>query len=477
MISKTLPDGKTVQAFPLSIPQQFMYFMSKQYGARYPVNNIGIGCFFSGETDYDEMSAALLEAVERCDTMRLRFTRDEKYGILQYVTEKSGLKTDILDFSGVPLEEAKRQLLKISREEIPTFDCEIHRISLLKLENGRSGIFIKLHHFAMDAYSAGVFLRDAVEIYLHRTENAPYPRPMRPYIPALMTELSYINSAEQEADRDYWYRSLADTDEPVFTDYLLNSRLAEQQKENPGQRFADIHSGSPEAEALIFSMDAEESRKILSVCDEREISVCAFLSMALRTVLSAFNGNEEDVSFKMIINRRGSVSEKKSGGIRIGFLPMRSIISPDKTFIEGVNTVAGVQSEIYAHSSLGFGDMLVQRHRSMPSSAKPDSTYDSVGFSYQPLMRFPQIKGLTAENVWFNNGASMIPLYLTVKHRSTDEGFDFIFEYRKTPDPHKDLQVFYKKLREALITGAENPDILISDMLGQIRITDEERKS
>lgn len=476
MIQKVLPDGKTVTAFPISIPQQFMYFMSAQYGAEFPVNNIGMGYFIDGEIDFNIMKDSLYDAISRCDTMRLRFTKDETYKILQYVTEETEMEIETWDLSHMPFSEAKAELHKISREEIPTYDCEIHKIALVKFENSINGIFLKLHHFAMDAYSVGVFIRDVIEIYLHKTEGRAYPKPMKPYIPVLLKELSYINSPEQAVDKEYWYRSLADTSEPVFTDYMLDNRLYEQRKTYPSHRFADIHSGSPEADTLIFSMTSEDSEKILKVCDERGFSVCAFISAGLRTALSVFNGNEEDVSFKMIVNRRGSIAEKKSGGIRINFFPMRSIISPDMSFSDTVNNISEVQNDIYSHCSLSFMDMLIERHKSMPKDAKPDSTYDSIGLSYQPLSDFPEIPGCKASSTWFNNGASMIPLYLTVKHRTSDKGFDFIFEYRKNPDPSYDLTVFYKKLKDALIMGAENPDVNIGTILSELHITNEERK-
>ncbi len=475
MITKILPDGKTVQAFPISIPQQFMFYMSAQYGAKFPVNNIGMGYFIHGEIDFDIMRTSLYEAIDRCDTMRLRFTQDDKYKILQYISEKTEMNIEVWDMSDIPFEEAKKKLHSISREEIPTYDCEIHKIALVKFKNGINGIFLKLHHFAMDAYSVGVFIRDVIEIYLNKTQGREYPKPMRPYIPVLMKELAYINSPQQEADRDYWYRSLADNTEPVFTDYMLDNRLSLQRKAHPEHRFADIHSGSPAADTVIFSMSAEESNIITDICEKKGLSVCAFLSAGLRTALSVFNNNEEDISFKMIVNRRGSIAEKKSGGIRINFFPMRSIIPPEMSFSDAVNHISAVQNEIYAHCSLSFMEMLIERHKSMPNDAKADSTYDSIGLSYQPLTEFPQIPNCKTESTWFNNGASMIPLYLTVKHRTSDKGLDFIFEYRKEPDPQKDLKIFYKKLRCALNAGAENPDITIGSLLETLALTDKER--
>ena len=214
------------------------------------------------------------------------------------------------------------------------------------------------------------------------------------------------------------------------------------------------------------------------MCEKNGLSVCATLSMALRTALSVFNDNEQDVSFKMIVNRRGNLSEKKSGGIRINFFPMRSIVSPEVSFKTAIEEIEQVQNEIYSHCNLGFWEMLALRHQSMPKTALPDSTYDSVGFSYQPLMIIPNLDeetARTAKGVWYNNGASMIPLYITARHRAEDGGLEFVFEYRKTPDPTYDLTVFFRVLHDALMLGTEDPEIKVGDILDKAAITDEER--
>ena len=122
--------------------------------------------------------------------------------------------------------------------------------------------------------------------------------------------------------------------------------------------------------------------------------------------------------------------------------------------------------------------MLMLRHESMPEDAKPDSTYDSVGFSYQPLLKnsTKKVDIYNPRSIWYNNGATMIPLYLTVRHRAEDEGFTFVFEYRKQPDPQKDLTVFYKKIHGALMIGAENPDVSVAEILKKNAVKEEERR-
>ncbi|MBP3330763.1 MAG: hypothetical protein J6L89_08020 [Clostridia bacterium] len=479
MIEKVLKNGKTVEAYPISASQNMMYLLSILYGAGYPINNIGSGYYWKGEMDFDVMKESIYEAISRCDTMRLRFTRQSKLKILQYLNDKCELEVETWDLSDMTTEEAHNKLQSFSRQLIPYMECDLHKIALVKLPEGYHGIFMRLQHLAMDAYSAKIFLTDILEIYLHKTKGTAYPKPMRPYIPVLEKELAYKETEKYEIDKQYWFDSLAKTEEPIFTDYLIDNRLKKQQAKNPGQRYADIHSGTPDANTLKFDVSAEDTEKIMNLCAEKGLSIFAVLSMGVRTALSAFNDNVEDVSFKMIINRRGTIAEKKSGGLRINFLPMRSIVKPDETFIGAIQSISDVQNEMYQHCDLSFMETLKLRHQSMPKKAKSDSTYDSVGFSYQPLMKMPffdEEMAKTAHSIWYNNGATMIPLYVTVKHRPDDNGLQFVFEHRQVPDAEFDLTVLYDKIYKSLIIGAENPDIKVGEILEKIKLTEEEKK-
>ncbi len=478
MIEKTLPNGQTVKAYPISNSQKMMFLMSLKYGSGYPVNNIGCGYYWKGEMDEKIMKASIYEAIERCDTMRLRFTMEKKLNLHQYVTEKSELVIEDWDYSHKTFEEAEEELTQISRKNIPMYNCELHKIAIVKFKDGYHGLFLKLQHLAMDAYSVKIFLNDIIEIYNSKTKGAPYPKPMRPYIPVLLKELEYQESEQHEIDRQYWYDSLAKSTEPIFTDFMIDNRLKKQQVKNPDKRYADIHSGLPDADIFKLSMSAEDSDKVMKLCADRNLSIFAVLSMGVRTALSCFNDNQEDVSFKMIINRRGTVAEKKSGGLRINFLPMRSIVKPEETFCEAVEKISDVQNEMYQHASLSFIETLKERHKSMPKDSKSDSTYDSFGLSYQPLMKTAYIDeemAQTATSIWYNNGSTMIPLYVTVMHRKQDNGLDFVFEYRKEPESEYDLRILYDKMSKALVIGAENPDITVGEILNKIALTDAER--
>ncbi|MDY6017701.1 MAG: peptide synthetase, partial [Oscillospiraceae bacterium] len=70
-----LKSGKSVEAYPL-IPAQFLMLYASRYHSKdAPVLNIVTGYYWQGDFDTESMKEALYEAMERCDTMRLRFTK------------------------------------------------------------------------------------------------------------------------------------------------------------------------------------------------------------------------------------------------------------------------------------------------------------------------------------------------------------------------------------------------------------------
>ena len=117
MIEKTLRNGQIVKAYPISNSQKMMFLMSLKYGSGYPVNNIGCGYYWQGDLNVDVLKESVYEAISRCDTMRLRFTKDKKVSLNlhQYVTEKSELVIEDWDYSLKTVEEAEAKLKQIKQ--------------------------------------------------------------------------------------------------------------------------------------------------------------------------------------------------------------------------------------------------------------------------------------------------------------------------------------------------------------------------
>lgn len=474
MLEYTLPDGRTVESYPLTPAQQLMLYLSIQYGNHVPVLNICTGYYFQGEFDSKVMKEAVLEAIDRCDVMRLRFAKHPLFKVVQYLADEAGIEVEEEDLSNMPWDEAHEFIKERGHSLIDTFaDAPLHQIKIIHLENDYNGIYLKLHHLGFDGYSSKMLISDIMAIYLSKKYGKPYPKPMRSYFECLDKEFAYAESDRHDEDIAYWVSTITDRPEAIYTDYVRPSRLIEQRiRENkPDLRIASVHDGDdPSSKTLRYSLSKETSDKIMSLCAEKGLSVPCVMMMGLRCALSSFNDNEEDVSFKLMVNRRATLLEKKSGGMRMHFFSMRSIVKPEMTFLEALKVIEQAQNEVFEHSNLSSLEAIAVRHKAMGNETH--DVYESMSFSYQPYMPVPCLDEKmrdSSRGFWYNNDASIQNLYLTVMHRSNDAGLDFNYEYRTKNNPINELGIFHNKLIKSILLGTRNTGITVGEILDEIK--------
>lgn len=478
MSTKTLSNGKTVDIYPLTQAQRFMYFVCNNFGKNSPVLNIGSGYYWKDDFRTDLLREALYEAMDRCDTIRLRFTIemiDDHPQLFQYLADESEIEVEEFDFSDIPEEESFAIMKGWTKEIIDMIEKPINTVRIIHLPDGKNGMYLKFHHLAFDGYAAKVFIADVMGIYLSKKCGMPYPKPMKSYLEAMQEEFAYLDSEDRKRDRAYWMKTFSSDSEPIFNDYLLDNRLDKQRIENnnPDQRYITLFEGEhPESATLHYDMSAEDTEDILKLCADNGLSVPCVLMLGLRTALSAFNHDQSDVSIKFMINRRGTLLQKKSGGNRWHFYTLRTDISRDRTFREALSIVEDVQSSVFKHCNFDTLEMYHIKHMAM-KTGDITHTYDSMTFSYHAPIPVPyesEAIRATTEGIWYNNDFSAQNLYLTVKHRANDNGLEFIFEYRTHENPKADLEVLYPKMITAIKEGVNNPDITIGEILDIIKL-------
>ncbi len=467
-----LRNGKKVEAYPLIPAQGLMLYLSKHHSTDAPVLNIVTGYYWQGEFDTELMKEALYEAMDRCDTMRLRFTKRRFGKVVQYLADKHEITVIEEDLSHMAWDEAHEFIKDRSHSIIDMYDKPVNEIRIMHLENDYHGIYMKLHHLAFDGYSSKVFLADAISIYLHKKHGTAYPKPMRSYYDMVKKELEYSKSEQHKKDVEFWKGTIKNESEPIYTDYVRPSRLKEQRiaKNKPNLRKAEVLDANPESRTIKFSLDAETSEKLVKMSAERGLSLPCVLMMGMRSALSSFNDDEKDISYKLMVNRRATLLDKKSGGVRMHFFSMRNIVEPDMTFAEAVKVIEKAQNDIFEHSNMGSMEAVILRHLAMKAGTR--YTYECITFSYHPHFPMPyygEEMKKSSRGFWYNNDSSVQPLYLTVMHRSYDNGLDFNFEYRIVNSPLKELYHFYDKIHDTLVMGIENPDVKVSEILAKIK--------
>ena len=463
-------NGVDLKCYPLTSAQRIHNYSIK-YCPYHQLLNIGTGLYIKQETDFDILKEAIREAINRFESMRLRFIKDEDDNVYQYLVPFDDRDIPFYDFSNWNEEDAHNEMRKWTAIPFSRFHSPMNQIVMIKLPDGYNGIYLKVDHMTMDSSSIIAFNKDVLEIYCAKRYGTDYPKPLQSYIKALEKDLEYeAGSPAKKRDEEFWQGEI-EADEPIYTDFNGMGRLITQRRENnnPDQRSAVVTSLTPEASISVYQLEKEPSDRLMQFCKDNRVPMATLLLMGLRTVLSKFNGDEKDVSIKSCVARRGTLLEKFSGGTRIHFFPLRTIIEPETTFLDGLKIIQEGQNRIFRHAN--FDPIEFTMRRAKYRKFQPGASYESISLTYQPLT----IKDDTApvpdipyKSFWYTNGVAAQPLYLTVMHLVEAGGLSFNFEYQKNVVTDYEMEYLYYYLCRVLFRGIEDGNRTVGEILNMI---------
>ncbi len=462
-------NGAVMKCYPLTAAQRLHNYTIKYCPAQ--VLCIGTGLYIHQELDFGILKKAIYKAYEIYETMRLRFVKDEDGTVYQYIAPFEEREIPFRDFSDWNEEDADNEMKKWTAVPFERFNSPMNQVVMIKLPGGYNGIYLKVDHMTMDSSSIIGFNKYVIEIYCSMCYDYKSPeRTMYSYIAQLEKDLAYeADSPARKRDMEFW-QSRLEMPEPMYTDFAGQGRLLTQRRENgnPDQRWAVVVSKNPEASISVYKLEKDASMRLMKFCELYNVPMASLLLMGLRTVLSKFNDDERDVTVKTCIARRGTLSEKYSGGTRIHFFPLRTIMDPDITFLDGIRLVQAEQNTIFRHANFDPIELTMMRGKHYKYA--PGGSYESISLTYQPLTarRSAEMPDVSYKSMWYTNGVAGQPLYLTVMHRPEDNGLNFNFEYRTDAVTEAEMQYFYYYLCRVLFRGIEDETRTIGEILEMI---------
>lgn len=463
-------NGAVMQCYPLTAAQRLHNYTIK-FCPAHQVLCIGTGLYVQDDVDFSLLKEAIYEAYSRFESMRVRFIKDDDDNVYQYIVPFEERDIPLCDFSSWDEEDAHNEMRKWTAEPFKRYNSPMNKVVMIKLPNGFNGIYLKVDHMTMDSSSIIAFDRDVLELYCAKKYGTDFPKPMKSYIAAIEKDLAYeADSEPYKKDKEFWEKEM-DSSEPMYTDFTGMGRLLTQRREsgNPYQRSAVITSSSLQAAISVYHLEAEPSDRLMQFCAENQVPMASLLLMGLRTVLSKFNNDEKDVSVKTNVARRGTLLEKRSGGTRIHFFPLRTIIEPETTFLDGVRIIQTEQNRIFRHADYDPIELTIARGRHWKLT--PGASYESISLTYQPLtlrQRDTELPDVAYKSFWYSNGVAAQPLYLTVMHRVEDNGLNFHFEYKKDVVTEYEMEYLYYYLCRVLFRGIEDKNRTVGEILEMI---------
>ncbi len=333
---------------PLSPAQRGVRLASEVAGQAYTAPH---ALRLTGELDLAALHAALLDVVDRHESLRTVFPEDE-HGWHQVVRPAAELVFEVADWT----EDA------VTTAVARPFDLAVDlplRAYVLRVAGDEHVLLLALHHIATDGWSLGVLLHDLAEAYRARVAGrAPDFKPLPiQYADHTVRQLARLGSTDDpdsplSRQLGFWVETLSGAPD--------ETRLP---VDRPRQVTSD-HVGA-EVRALI---DAETHRALLAVARANRTTVFMVLHAAVAALLNRV-GAGTDVVIGAIFAGRGQADLEDLVGLIVNTLVLRVDLSGDPDFTTVLRRVREADLAAYAHQDVPF-DRVVERINPERSGSK-----------------------------------------------------------------------------------------------------------
>ena len=459
------------ETFPLTSAEKLHLLAVEEFN-KPQVVNIGVCLTLKASLDFGLLKKCIQLEYERCDSLRLRFTKpDPKGEVQQYIVPHEDRDIPFVDFTGESREEIDRAMYSWTEVPFPRWDSPMNEFIMVSLPEGYQGLYLRIDHMLTDSCGVIFMVNDIMELYCHYIFGTPLPGPMLSYKDAVMLDLKKAADPVHSAKDEAFWKEQASLGEPIFTSITGPGKLEESRRRHgsPKLRAADREMTDLSVGQSSFFLEPEPTRRLLDYCMINNTSMTNLFLMGLRTYLSKVNGGESDISVKNYVSRRSSRTSRLSGGTRIHCFPCRTIIEPDTEFLDGVLTIQNLQNSVYRHVNYDSGKALKAYYDAY--GTPPKTTYESIALTYQPIpirLQNDNLKGVAYQSRWFTNGTAIQELYLTVMHNSSDLGLEFYFKYQTAQVSRQDVELLYYYLMKILFMGIENPEMTVGEIMAKV---------
>ncbi len=450
------------QLYALTSSQNVLYY-SQKFTLHKQINNIPMLILLEEDLDMDLFTTSLLKGYERMDSLRIRLTKDGEE-IKQYFMDSESPEIHHLDMENKSEEEIDKIFRKLAAKRVTYFDKPLSRAYLLKNCYGKSGLFFVISHMIIDSWGLCVFFKDIIAIYEALKKGEDLPKTPYPYRPILEQELNYRNTPQYLKDRAFWEKEFPSHSEPIFTGINGREALEKTRKKlkNPNFRSVKAFSLRTKGDHFIdlFSKDLVDRMTAFSVANK--IPLQALIMLSFRTYLSRVNNKEKDIFYYTVLARRGTLAEKNCGGSKVYFLPFRTNIGEDTTFMEALNIIAEKQSSVYRHSAINPLEVLNIIRTTY--NIELGFVYSTGSLTFQPIP-LKGVNGTKLHTKWYPNGGASNRFYLTIMDDDGSGALRFYYEHQITHIKKEWLQKLHRYMEKVIEKGINDKDITIKELL------------
>lgn len=408
--------------------------------------------------DRTVMSEAVNRMIERNDCLRLRFVKKGKQ-ILQYFEPERKIGT-------IPSVTFRRQsdmtsfVNRFRRGQLDMFKGETLKVTFATDTDGKDMIIIKVSHYVADTYAIGVLITDLFAIYDALKNGKEMPPMPGSFEEVLKKDLAYRENAEAVA-----------RDEEFFKDYYVNRHPQRPMycgiHGNRSDRWLDNKEKGRFYMPYLFvkcdtrgyklCIPASVVEKAASWCEEKHITMSAFFFYTCAIAASLINDREKYQAPLMLLDNRGTVAERKSGGTKVQSLSIYTEVDYDKSFNDNIAAAYADQNQLYRHTKLSYLELEAIQHKLW----NYPMTSQVINFCYS-FIPFTAPEGVSMQVL--SNGKGALVTYMALMLDTRTNALDVMYDIQTemvTPEQLMDFHDLYIRVSESVLA---NPDEKLSTL-------------
>ena len=328
--------------YPLSDAQRRLWIVSQSEKASIAYNMPG-RTDLAGAYNIESLRKAIDVTIDRHDSLRTVFRKDESGEIKQWVLDRKdlGFKIKYKDF-GKDQNSYEKAEAFINEDSFKPFDLKngpLLRATLLKVKEDKYIFYFNMHHIISDGWSLSVLAKDAFSYYEAFTENRePALSPLKiQYKDYSAWQLAQLSEEGFQKHKEYWTKSLSG-ELPLLD--LPSTKPRPKVKTNNGH-------------CLQAYINANVTGKLKEYSEENGGSLYMGL-LAGWNILMYHYTKQKDIIIGSSVAGRNHADLEDQIGFYSNTLALRNRIEPEESFQKFLRSIIDTTLKSFSHQMYPF---------------------------------------------------------------------------------------------------------------------------
>ncbi|MBE5758793.1 MAG: hypothetical protein E7332_02020 [Clostridiales bacterium] len=443
--------------YPLTSGQRINFF-SWKYSPIKSIVDICTMVHYDAELNEEILKQAIYLAILRNPSSKVRLHLvDKEYK--QYFSDAAPEQIEILDYTDKTEDDLRADADAWSKIPFPnkSLDVQLYRVKLIRKAEGKFSIYFCVSHMLFDAFSLMAMVKDMMECYLALRDSKPLPPLKENLMKVYEEDWTYPTSKKHEKDRAFWGNVYKEGGEPKYTS--LNGYEAKENflgKKISPRAGKTLYLFRVAAKHYNARLAKEIADAVNAYAESIQVSPQVIYLLAIRSMLSKVNKDENDVTFMNTVARRATLAQKTGFGTRVLAVLFRAKLdNANMSFREACLEMQRLQFAYYQHSNIDTSEVLDMQTEFYKAPAT--TGYTTVSVTYQPYIAFAGDEIPTRLET-FSTGANTMPCYLTIMAVDNSGELNFNYDYMTMFFTEETMKKTHEHVTKFLKAAMEDPE-------------------